>query len=320
MYSYASFRYVDTDRELFHFDILTKGTSKSEKMTAFLVPTINHPKRPTQRKWPNEVDPHAKPRKPTSKQMDAHLHQFHNQPPTEPAQHSSPTTHISPTKVVFKYFCESLVVVEDQSEPPTRKQSMTPPPTGDHHRSSWMKQANKSHKTNARSSRELNRIRGGKVRVGSVGGASTGGSSVSSAGRTARANKVVMIRRNKREALLLARRVGGAGTNTGGIVVDGAPLNVALVGLSAQADLDAVVASLATAAGPLAGAVANTATACVPQTLVYAKDKLRISVLPCARSTLAVLDAAKAADIVVFVLKVRWWRLLACVRLVYHSV
>jgi hypothetical protein len=181
--------------------------------------------------------------------------------------------------------------------------NMSPPPDTDHHRSSWMRQANKSHKTSARSARELNRMQGGKVRCSSVGGASTGGSSVTSVGRTARANKVAMVRRNKREALLLARRVGGAGVNTGGIVVDGAPLNVALVGLSADADLEDVITSLCVAAGPIADAMAIKSS-CVPQTLVYSKDKLRLSVIPCARSTLAVLDAAKAADIVVFVLKV----------------
>mmetsp|Transcript_3944 Transcript_3944/g.6932 ORF Transcript_3944/g.6932 Transcript_3944/m.6932 type:complete len:836 (+) Transcript_3944:181-2688(+) len=160
------------------------------------------------------------------------------------------------------------------------------------HESGWLKQTNKKNKRNARSKREIDRITGGRVSQG--GGGRSSGMSVCSVatnrtGRVARANTAALVRKAKRNALLVNRRLGGGST---GRVLGGAPRTVGIIMLSEDAKIPHML-----------GADADSLSAGESVlTSLFPKEKFRVSFVLAARDTLSVLDVAKAADILLFVL------------------
>lgn len=171
------------------------------------------------------------------------------------------------------------------------------------HRSGWQKQSNKTHKTVKRSKRTLDKANAGRILGGtSVGGGygGAGGRSVFSSatsstfgGRVERANRAAMIRKNKRQATLLARRQGGSSV---GHLAGGAPRTVGIVQLSPTGGLPAVLGEEAAKHLKRGGDMF---------TEVHAKDKFRTTYILAERNTLSVLDVAKVSDILIFVLPLR---------------
>ncbi|GBG27889.1 Pre-rRNA-processing protein TSR1-like [Hondaea fermentalgiana] len=169
------------------------------------------------------------------------------------------------------------------------------------HRAGWQKQANKTHKTTKRSKRSLDRLNGGRVMdgamgVGTGGGGGAAGSvfSTSSAstlgGRVARANRAAMLRKNKRQATLLAKRQGGSST---GHRAGGAPRTVGIVHLSPRGTVPIVLGENGVGALKSGGDMF---------TEIFPNEKFRSTFVLAARSTLSVLDVAKVSDILCFVL------------------
>jgi len=149
-----------------------------------------------------------------------------------------------------------------------------------HHRAGSLKQQNKSHKSASSSNRELNRKLGG--RVGRSNSASSSTLASNAAGRVQRRLQSVNLRKAKKEALLLRRRMGGS--------VD-APRCVLVVGLSAQAKPDEVASSTRSLA---------TCTEVLAEEMQLLANG-RLTYVRCS-DVIGALDACKAADIVVVVL------------------
>lgn len=162
------------------------------------------------------------------------------------------------------------------------------------HKSGWLKQSNKGHKRAHRSKREVGSSNAGRVNAScgaSVGGASSfGGRSARLAGnKAARTSKSVALRRDKRNASLMARRAGGA--SSGGSLY-GAPRTVGVVLLDEKARVPEILGENAKGLTPGLESV----------TRVFKKEKLRVTFIVASRTNFGVLDVAKVADILLFVL------------------
>ncbi len=171
------------------------------------------------------------------------------------------------------------------------------------HKSGWQKQTNKGHKQTFRSKRALDKDVGGKVnvgytsttrrnRAGSAVGSISGVSSLASQGRKNRANRNSMIRKNKRDAVLMNKRRGGG--SSAKAKVEGAPRTVGIIFLNDSgrvpnvADLDEGTVISSSGVGHA--------------TKVYREEKFRVTYKVAARNALSVLDTAKTCDVLCFVL------------------
>ncbi|KAL4170358.1 hypothetical protein KRP22_011260 [Phytophthora ramorum] len=173
--------------------------------------------------------------------------------------------------------------------------------TSHHHRSGPLKQKNKKHKTGRHDSKTLlERRSGGKVEGRRASVRSTGSSigSMSLSGqKAARLQRQKQLRGNKRDEMLLQRRFG-----LGSAL--GPPKIVALVGLSDQADLAAVQQNILEGASTVEE-LAQDAVGLRNCTVgVFSQHKQKLCVVDCGCNLLVALDAAKVADVVVFVLSV----------------
>ncbi|UIZ26939.1 hypothetical protein KXD40_002155 [Peronospora effusa] len=172
--------------------------------------------------------------------------------------------------------------------------------TSHHHRSGPLKQKNKKHKTGRHESKTLlARRRGGKVEGRRVSACSSG-SSLSSMGLTgqkaARLQRQKQLRGNKREEMLLQRRFG-----LGSAL--GPPKIVALVGLSDQANLIEVRQSILEDASTVEESQLQDVAGLKNCTIgVFNQHKQKLCVVDCGCNLLVALDAAKVADVIVFVL------------------
>ncbi|KAI9908137.1 hypothetical protein PsorP6_004456 [Peronosclerospora sorghi] len=174
--------------------------------------------------------------------------------------------------------------------------------TSHHHRSGPLKQKNKKHKTGRHDSKTLLARRlGGKVegRRVSVRSAGLGIGSFSLSGQKAvRLQRQKQMRVNKREELLLQRRFGLGGSC-------GPPKIVALVGLSEQGHLAQVHESILEGATAIEEPPMDVVGLQNCTTGVFSKSKQKLCVVQCGCSLLVALDAAKVADVIVFVLSVQ---------------
>ncbi|POM77564.1 Pre-rRNA-processing protein TSR1 [Phytophthora palmivora] len=173
--------------------------------------------------------------------------------------------------------------------------------TSHHHRSGPLKQKNKKHKTGRHESKTLlARRSGGKVEGRRSSVRSTGSSigSMSLSGqKAARLQRQKHLRDNKREELLLQRRFG-----LGGAL--GPPKIVALVALSDQADLAQVQQSILESASNVEEPAQDVVGLKNCTVGVFSQHKQKLCVIDCGCNLLVALDAAKVADVVVFVLSV----------------
>ncbi|KAL3673780.1 hypothetical protein V7S43_001473 [Phytophthora oleae] len=173
--------------------------------------------------------------------------------------------------------------------------------TSHHHRSGPLKQKNKKHKTGRHESKTLlARRTGGKVEgrrdsVRSTG--STIGSMSLSGQKAARLQRQKHLRDNKREELLLQRRFGLGGSL-------GPPKIVALVALSDLANLAEVQQSILEGAASVEEPAQDAIGLKNCTVGVFSQHKQKLCVIDCGCNLLVALDAAKVADVVVFVLSV----------------
>lgn len=173
--------------------------------------------------------------------------------------------------------------------------------TSHHHRSGPLKQSNKKHKTGRHESKTLlARRSGGKVEGRRASVRSTGssiGSMRLSGQKAARLQRQKHLRDNKREEVLLQRRFG-----LGGAL--GPPKIVALIALSDMAQLVEVQESILAGAASVEEPV-HDVTGLKNCTIgVFSQHKQKLCIINCGCNLLVALDAAKVADIVVFVLSV----------------
>ncbi|CAH0477839.1 unnamed protein product [Peronospora belbahrii] len=174
--------------------------------------------------------------------------------------------------------------------------------TSHHHRAGPLKQKNKKHKAGRHESKTLLAKRtGGKVEGRRISVRSTGSSigSMSLSGqKAARVQRQKQLRGNKREEILLQRRFG-----LGSAL--GPPKIVALVGLSDQANLVEVQQSILESASSVEEPQSQDIVRLNNCTIgVYSQHKQKICIVDCGCNLLVALDAAKVADVVVFVLSV----------------
>ncbi|EGZ27954.1 hypothetical protein PHYSODRAFT_554279 [Phytophthora sojae] len=173
--------------------------------------------------------------------------------------------------------------------------------TSHHHRSGPLKQKNKKHKTGRHESKTLlARRSGGKVEGRRASVRSTGSSigSMSLSGqKAARLQRQKQLRGNKREEMLLQRRFG-----LGSAL--GPPKIVALVALSEMANLAEVQQSLLEGASSVEEPAQDAVGLKNCTVGVFSQHKQKLCVIDCGCNLLVALDAAKVADVVVFVLSV----------------
>ncbi|KAF4323755.1 hypothetical protein JM18_000758 [Phytophthora kernoviae] len=173
--------------------------------------------------------------------------------------------------------------------------------TSHHHRSGPLKQKNKKHKTGRHESKTLlakrqgGKIEGRRVSVRSNG--SSIGSMSLSGQKAARLQRQKQLRGNKREDMLLQRRFG-----LGSAL--GPPKIVALVALSDQANLVEVQQSILEGASTVEEPSQDVVGLRNCTTGVFSQHKQKLCVVDCGCNLLVALDAAKVADVVVFVLAV----------------
>ncbi|CEG47903.1 pre-rrna-processing protein tsr1 [Plasmopara halstedii] len=173
--------------------------------------------------------------------------------------------------------------------------------TSHHHRSGPLKQKNKKHKTGRHESKTLlTRRLGGKVesRRASVrsNGSSIGSMSLSGQ-KVARLQRQKHMRDNKREEVLLQRRFGLGGAF-------GPPKIIALVALSDLANLSEVQESILDGAATVEEPDQDGIRLKNCTVGIFSQHKQKLCVINCGCNLLVALDAAKVADIVVFVLSV----------------
>ncbi|CAI5746524.1 unnamed protein product [Peronospora destructor] len=177
--------------------------------------------------------------------------------------------------------------------------------TSHHHRSGPLKQKNKKHKTGRHESKTLlARRMGGKMEGRRVSVCSSG-SSISSMGlsgqKAARLQRQKQLRGNKREEMMLQRRFG-----LGSAL--GPPKIVALVGLSDQANLIEVRQSILKDASTVEESQSQSQEVAGLKNCtigVFNQHKQKLCVVDCGCNLLVALDAAKVADVVVFVLSMQ---------------
>ena len=177
--------------------------------------------------------------------------------------------------------------------------------SSNHHRSSWLKQSNKSHKGGKhRSAREVDRTRRGKIQ---------GRTSVADGGRARlsgdvrktreeRARNANMERRQKRRNLVAKRRGEGLEVvGMKGVVHKGAPKCIVVVPLCESAVEAAREVALRMLSNKSGGNDASTVCS-LASAASFPKHKLRVSVLLRERSSgmFGLLDAVKVADVIVF--------------------
>lgn len=166
---------------------------------------------------------------------------------------------------------------------------------GHHHRSGPLKQKNKKHKTGRHESKtSLTKKLGGKIeRVGNIKASSNSNNSVAANQKAMRLQRQKQLRQNKREDLLLQKRFG-LGSSLG------APKIVALIALSELANLSEVKQSIFEGVSTIEEPLQNGLRNCTVG--VFAQHKQKVCVVECGNDLLVAMDAAKVADIVVFVL------------------
>ncbi|KAG7401871.1 ribosome biogenesis protein tsr1 [Phytophthora boehmeriae] len=173
--------------------------------------------------------------------------------------------------------------------------------TSHHHRSGPLKQKNKKHKTGRHESKTLlSKRQGGKVegrRLSVRSNGSSIGSMSLSGQKAARLQRQKQLRGNKREEMLLQRRFG-----LGSAL--GPPKIVALVALSEQANLAEVQQSILEGASTVEEPAQDVVGLRNCTIGVFAQHKQKLCVVDCGCNLLVALDAAKVADVVVFVLAV----------------
>lgn len=169
--------------------------------------------------------------------------------------------------------------------------------TSHHHRSGPLKQTNKKHKTGRHESKTLvTRRLGGKVEHRRASVRSTG-TSTGRGQKLARLQRQTHVRASKREELVLARRFGLGS-------VFGPPKIIALIALSPSANVTEISESLLDGATSLEEP-AHDALGLENCTVgVFGPAKQKLCVINCGCHLVVALDAAKVADIVVFVLAV----------------
>eukprot|EP00941_MAST-03F_sp_MAST-3F-sp1_P006301 g6301.t1 len=153
------------------------------------------------------------------------------------------------------------------------------------HRSGSLKQANKGHKRSHSSKRALKKSTPGRVDTARRRSVKQGDKRN---GSLKKKNRAKQLKQQKLERLRAERRLGG-GSN--------APKIVGILPLAEDVDMDSLCSGL----------VSSTGTKAVLSPLGHAtihssKLKSRFTVLPVVRSVAAVLDAAKAADVLLVVL------------------
>ncbi|KAE8883214.1 Pre-rRNA-processing protein [Phytophthora fragariae] len=173
--------------------------------------------------------------------------------------------------------------------------------TSHHHRSGPLKQSNKKHKTGRHESKTLlARRSGGKVEGRRASVRSTGSSigSMSLSGQKAsRLQRQKQLRGNKRDEMLLQRRFG-LGSSLG------PPKIVALVALIDMANLAEVQQSILEGASSVEEPAQDVVGLKNCTVGVFSQHKQKLCVIDCGCNLLVALDAAKVADVVVFVLSV----------------
>ncbi|KAJ0398918.1 hypothetical protein P43SY_005276 [Pythium insidiosum] len=172
---------------------------------------------------------------------------------------------------------------------------------GHHHRSGPLKQKNKKHKAGRHATKTtLAKVQGGKVE-GSKVSSGPKASSLAGSGAMQSSNKNMRLQRQrhqrdkKREELLLQKRFGSGSSQ-------GPPKTVALVALGQLANLSEIKASLMEGAAHIEEPVADGLRNCTVG--VFTQHKQKVCIIECGNDLLVAMDAAKVADIVVFVLPV----------------
>ena len=168
-----------------------------------------------------------------------------------------------------------------------------------HQSSSKLKQSNKTHKASAKSKRAQKRALGpGKVEnctVSQPGKRSNAHESVSKANRLNRINKDQQLKKQKREAVILQKRLGSHA---------GPPKVIAVVPLSHTIDVQGLLDAFTQEA--LSSATTSTAKISAStdprvQTLNFVRYKSQVTFVQADFEMFSVLDAVKVADVVLFV-------------------
>ncbi|TMW60731.1 hypothetical protein Poli38472_000773 [Pythium oligandrum] len=170
---------------------------------------------------------------------------------------------------------------------------------GHHHRSGALKQSNKKHKGGKHATKSMiAKVQGGKIegKVSSGPKASSLASgAMQSNNKAMRLLKQKQHREKKREEVVLQRRFGSGSSL-------GPPKTVALIALGELADLSEIKASIFEGVAHVEEPVTNGLRNCTVG--VFTQHKQKVCVIECGNDLLVAMDAAKVADIVVFVLPV----------------
>lgn len=166
---------------------------------------------------------------------------------------------------------------------------------GHHHRSGPLKQANKKHKTGKHATKTtLTKLQGGKIdKVKTASAASS--HSMQASNKAMRVLKQKQTREKKRDDLLLQRRFGSGSSL-------GPPKTIALIALGELANLGEIKASILEGASQIEEPVAHALRNCTVG--VFAQHKQKVCIIECGNDVLVAMDAAKVADIIVYVLPV----------------
>uniref|UniRef100_K3W7F2 Bms1-type G domain-containing protein n=1 Tax=Globisporangium ultimum (strain ATCC 200006 / CBS 805.95 / DAOM BR144) TaxID=431595 RepID=K3W7F2_GLOUD len=166
---------------------------------------------------------------------------------------------------------------------------------GHHHRSGPLKQKNKQHKTGRHDSKtSLSKKLGGKIeRVGTMKASSHSNNAVAVNQKAQRMQRQKQLRQNKREDLLLLKRFGSGSSL-------GPPKIVAVIALSELANVSEVTQSIFEGVSTIEEPFQNGLRNCTVG--VFSQHKQKVCVIECGNDLLVSLDAAKVADIIVFVL------------------
>ena len=168
-----------------------------------------------------------------------------------------------------------------------------------HQSSSRLKQSNKTHKASAKSKRAQKRALGpGKVENSTVsqpGKGSNANESVSKANRLNRINKEQQLKKQKREAIVLQKRLGSHA---------GPPKIIAVVPLAHTIDVQSLLDAFtqeALSAATASTAINSSSTDPRVQTLNFVRYKSQVTFVQADFEMFSVLDAVKVADVVLFV-------------------
>ncbi|DAZ99793.1 TPA: hypothetical protein N0F65_001302 [Lagenidium giganteum] len=165
---------------------------------------------------------------------------------------------------------------------------------GHHHRSGPLKQQNKKHKTGKHDSKNLIvKKSGGKVENRPGARKTNNAAAQAKNNKAARTQRQKDLRQGKKEELMLQRRFGSGSTL-------GPPKIVALVGLSGLANLREVEDSILESANQIEEPQQHGLLNCTVG--IFTQHKQKVCLIECGNDLLVSLDAAKVADILVYVL------------------